>query len=187
VGNHRPATLKGSDRVVSFQSSALGPGRKISDCHFERNTAYADPMVGSGKIEGTRIVDHGNRVQGLADAQLASEVKRLRTVKRRRGCPVLFHVTRKEAADAILTGGFRDGNNNGGIDLDLVGVWLSNRHLDSQSGAFGDTVLILTFCVPLRQLRQFEVCEQGKPYREWVIPASFITRFATVSQGRLPK
>jgi len=106
-------------------------------------------MVGSGEVdEGTRIVDHENRVQGLVDVQLASEIKRLRTVKRRRGCPVLFHVTRKEAADAILTGGFRDGNNDGGIDLDLVGVWLSNRHLDRQSGAFGDTVLILTFSVP---------------------------------------
>ena len=65
-----------------------------------------------------------------------------------------------------------------------AGVWLSNRPLDPNDGAIGDAVLLVCFRVPLNRLRGFEWAEDGKAYREWLIPAAFISEFATVGLQR---
>jgi hypothetical protein len=94
---------------------------------------------------------------------------------------VLFHVTTHAAAAAILQRGFRDGRDTYLTDQEFSGVWLSDRPLDVNEGAEGDAVLIITFSVPLARLAEFEWVEEGKPYREWLVPAEFINKHATVA------
>jgi hypothetical protein len=40
---------------------------------------------------------------------------------------------------------------------------------------------MVEFRVPFSRLREFEVVEDGKPYREWIMPAAFISEFATIA------
>ena len=57
------------------------------------------------------------------------------------------------------------------------GVWLSNVPLDSNVGADGDTLLRLE--LPEQAIADFECIEDGKPYREWVIPARLVNEKAS--------
>jgi hypothetical protein len=84
---------------------------------------------------------------------------------------IFFHTT--DAADAILRDGFRDATRYiGGIEL--TGVWLSEYPgLDSNEGAKGDERLQVEFPDEV-DLSDFELIEEGKPYREWCVPAALI-------------
>jgi hypothetical protein len=87
---------------------------------------------------------------------------------------ILYH--RTNAAAAILSEGFRDG---GGTFLTTewwTGVWLSNVPLDGNEGADGDTLLRLE--LPEQMIADYEVIEDGKPYREWLVPARLINEKA---------
>jgi hypothetical protein len=95
----------------------------------------------------------------------------------------LFHVCAYEAAEAILSRGFRDGHGTYGTDVELCGVWLSDRPLDANEGAWGDAVLAVNFSVPLTALADYEVIEEGRSYREWCVPARVICEWATVSRA----
>lgn len=52
-----------------------------------------------------------------------------------------------------------------------TGVWLSDATLDPNEEANGDTVLEVTIDVAGVDFDEFEWVEEGKPYREWLIPA----------------
>jgi hypothetical protein len=67
---------------------------------------------------------------------------------------VLYHRTANEAAEQILAGGFGDGEGTYMTSNWYRGVWLSDRPLDVDEG------------------------EEGKPYREWLIPAKTVNRLA---------
>ena len=74
----------------------------------------------------------------------------------------------------------------------LRGVFLSDRPLGSQEGAgpLSDseaTVLAVEFGVPLRELADYELIEEGKPYREWCIPAHVIRRCGKVRRATAHK
>jgi hypothetical protein len=97
------------------------------------------------------------------------------------GFPRLYHVTSEEVARKIIKDGFRDGDKSQPLP---AGVWLSNQPLDGNEGAYGDTILIVQFRVPLRRLSEFEIIEEGKYYREWVMAAAFIARHATATLSR---
>ena len=103
----------------------------------------------------------------------------------------LFHVTTATTAAAILAEGFRDGSGGYGTAEEFTGVWLSDRPLDVNEGAEGDTALMISFSIPLSALANYEWIEEGKGYREWLVPAEIIGRHATVSivgpQHRIPK
>ena len=92
------------------------------------------------------------------------------------GFPRLYHVTTKEIAAKILLEGFRDGESR----HPFTGVLLSNTPLTADSGAYGDCVLIVQFHIPLHRLRRFEIIEEGKTYREWLIPSAFIAKHAVI-------
>jgi hypothetical protein len=92
----------------------------------------------------------------------------------------LFHVTTATAAAAILAEGFRDGSGGYGTIGKFTGVWLSDSPLDVNEGAEGDTVLMVSFSIPLSALADYEWIEEGKGYREWLVPAEVIRRHATV-------
>ena len=115
----------------------------------------------------------------IMDEELRTHIEKLRRIRKRKGFPVLYHVT--SAAQEILAAGFVTRSQSVAPSGDYpAGVRLSNRPLDPNDGVIGDSVLLVCFGVPLRRLREFEWEEDGQAYREWLIPAAFISEFATV-------
>ena len=92
---------------------------------------------------------------------------------------ILYHVTSAAAATTILRSGFFDGEGSYGTEIELRGVFLSNRALDTNEGVgpSSDVVLAVTFAsTALSDLDEYELVEDGKSYREWCIPASVVQR-----------
>ncbi len=91
--------------------------------------------------------------------------------------PTYFHTT--DAAYVILRDGFRDGTGNYMFaGFTLTGVFLANRPVDCNEGATGGQVLAVDFGDDVC-LDEFELVEEGKPYREWCVPAEILNRYAT--------
>jgi hypothetical protein len=101
----------------------------------------------------------------------------------------LYHRTTTERAEAILRDGFRDGSANYSAGDIPNGVWLSNRPLDCVDISYlGDALLRVTLNRSEEALDQYEwksesirmpgegwgPDEEGKGYREWLIPAQVI-------------
>jgi hypothetical protein len=100
---------------------------------------------------------------------------------------VLYHRTRSASAEAIQSGGFSDRTDYYMTDTLHSGVWFSDRPLDEQEGASGEVLLSLR--VPESAVAPYEWVEEGKPYREWLIPASLANAFLstlTVEADELP-
>lgn len=92
----------------------------------------------------------------------------------------LYHRTTKEAADAILQDGFKDGT-GGYLTTNIYsGIWLSDVPLDENEGACGDVLLQVTVEASEHELADYEWVEERKPYREWLVPASFLNPRAKV-------
>ncbi len=91
---------------------------------------------------------------------------------------ILYHVTTAVIAEQILQHGFRDGIGRYLTDQEWSGVWVSNAPLDINEGAEGDTVLRIE--LPEKVIADYEWVEEGKPYREWLIPARLINEQASV-------
>lgn len=89
-----------------------------------------------------------------------------------------YHRTSRSAAEAILREGFRDGEGFYGFEVLLRGVWLSDVPLDINEGADGDTLLAVKLTTTRADL--YEWIEKGKPYREFLCPASVLNRRARV-------
>jgi hypothetical protein len=84
-------------------------------------------------------------------------------------------------ADAILRGGFRDEEGSYGMeDFTIRGVFLSDKPLDGNEGAGGDKLLEVRLPDECCDFSYYELVEEGKPYREWCIPAEIINRYGTV-------
>ena len=93
----------------------------------------------------------------------------------------LYHLTNAERVEAILREGFKDQPGNHGTDDELSG----NRPLDSNEVGGPDEnliILLVTFSVPLSELADYEWVEEGRDYREWLIPADVIAKLATVER-----
>jgi hypothetical protein len=84
----------------------------------------------------------------------------------------LFHGTSAGTARVILSSGFKDGIGNYLTTNEYPGVWLSNVSLDANEGAEGDTLLEVNLDLADEELRPYEWAKEGKPYREWLIPAA---------------
>src|ERR1035441_8378729 len=87
---------------------------------------------------------------------------------------ILFHRTNPQSARDILQQGFRDGTGNYLTDHTFSGVWLSDTPLDENEGAFGDILLEVNVDMQEAELREHEWIEEGKPYREFLVPAAKI-------------
>jgi hypothetical protein len=94
---------------------------------------------------------------------------------------ILWHRTSADRAESILREGFRDGHGGYMTDREFRGVWLSDQPLDSNDGAWGDTLLRVMLGCTEDEISDFEWIEEGKAYREWLIPALFVNRLAEVS------
>lgn len=93
----------------------------------------------------------------------------------------LFHTT--DAAEAILSEGFRDGS--GGYmlaDTILTGVWLADSPLGINEGCKGEDVLAVDLPDDL-PLEYYEVIEDRRGYREWCIPAYLINAHGNVTRA----
>jgi len=93
---------------------------------------------------------------------------------------ILFHRTDFDTAKVILREGFRDGIGNYLTENTYQGVWLSETPLDDNEGALGDTLLKVTVKLSPRKLADFEWKEEGKGYREFLIPADVVNANSTV-------
>ena len=72
-------------------------------------------------------------------------------------------------AAEILREGFRDTTGTYLTDREFTGVWVSDRPLDRNGGANGDALLVLD--IPEEIFREYEWVEEGKLYREALVPA----------------
>lgn len=93
----------------------------------------------------------------------------------------LFHSTTAVAAASILTVGFRDTTFTYLTGRLWTGVWLSDRPLDGNEGAAIGALLAVDLDLADDELAEFEWVEDGKPYREWLVPAEVINRRAAIS------
>ncbi len=92
---------------------------------------------------------------------------------------ICYHTT--DAAESILRDGFRDAT--GGYmfaEVELTGVWLGDSPMTVNEGAKGEQVLLILFPADV-DLSDHEIVEDGKPYREWCVPAAIINTRATVT------
>jgi hypothetical protein len=92
---------------------------------------------------------------------------------------ICYHTT--DAANAILRHGFRDATGSYMlVNFELTGVFLGDSPMDVNEGATGDQVLKVEFPDDV-DLDDFELVEEGKPYREWCVPAALINERATLT------
>ena len=66
-----------------------------------------------------------------------------------------------------------------GANRTFRGVWLSDRPLDDLDCIDGDTLLKIE--IPEALLTEFEWIEEGKHYREWLVPAELVNAFGPPS------
>jgi len=85
----------------------------------------------------------------------------------------LFH--RTFAAASILSEGFRDGHGMYLTNQCFSGVWLSDKPLDINEGADGDVLLALD--IPGQEVESYEWKEEGKGYREFLVPAEIVNQY----------
>jgi len=85
----------------------------------------------------------------------------------------LYHSTTRVAADAILALGFRDATRSYLTDREWTGVWLSDRPFDETQGARSEALLEVQ-APDDAELTPFEWVEEGKGYREFLMPASMV-------------
>jgi len=87
-----------------------------------------------------------------------------------------FHATTARAAEEILVTGFRDAEGYYGSPMLLRGVFLSEWPLDEGDGR--STALFEIWVPRVIDMSDYELVEDGKPHREWCVPASLINERA---------
>lgn len=83
----------------------------------------------------------------------------------------VFH--RTSHSDAILKEGFRDSHGTYlSCGKEFGGIWVSDRPLDENEGAEGETLLAIEMPAPI--FERYEWKEEGKTYREALVPAKLL-------------
>jgi hypothetical protein len=90
-----------------------------------------------------------------------------------------FHGTSRAAARAILSEGWRDGRGKYLTDTEHTGVWLSDRPNDQEMAAMDGILLVVE--VPALLVEPPEWIEEGKEYREFLVPAALLNSHGTVA------
>ncbi|MDA4124034.1 MAG: hypothetical protein OK438_01095 [Thaumarchaeota archaeon] len=101
-------------------------------------------------------------------------------MRRKVGKIRFYHRTTVETARMILREGFRDDEGSYLTERTFRGVWVSDRPLDSNEGTKEGALMVLDVDLPPRQLAKWEWVEEGKTYREWLIPASVLNQHSRV-------
>jgi hypothetical protein len=74
-----------------------------------------------------------------------------------------------------MRSGFRDGRGTYLTSEVWDGVWLSDVPLDPSEGADGVDLLVIE--MPENVVEEYEWVEEGKTYREFLIPAEVVNRY----------
>jgi hypothetical protein len=88
---------------------------------------------------------------------------------------IFYHASTPDRIRSILSEGFQDGCGSYLTRSTYVGVWFSDRPLDENEGASGHTVLWIE--APEREFGEYEWKEPGKPYREFLVPATLANKY----------
>jgi len=88
---------------------------------------------------------------------------------------------RTYAAEAILAGGFKDTTGTYLTDREHTGVWLSDTPVDRHDQ--DDTLLAVDLPVHLSPMldAEHEWVEDGKGFREWLVPAAILNEHGAVT------
>ncbi len=91
----------------------------------------------------------------------------------------LFHATSGEAATQIGRDGFEDRTGYYLTDTTWTGVWVSDVPLDENDFDIKPSPTDAYFAIDADEARiaEFEWIEEGKTYREWLIPAVLLNTF----------
>jgi|GraSoi_2013_40cm_1033754.scaffolds.fasta_scaffold177596_1 hypothetical protein len=92
----------------------------------------------------------------------------------------LYHRTALADARQIVADGFRDREGYYLKDRLRSGVWVSDRPLDENEGGCGNALIRIELAKDEHEIAAFEWIEEGKSFREWLMPASLINEFGTV-------
>jgi hypothetical protein len=88
----------------------------------------------------------------------------------------VFHRTSAENVQAILSKGFRDGEGKCLTDRVHRGVWVpADSPLDGEGVSTPDCVVLMI--IPDAVFEEYEWVEEGKPYREAMIPAVVLNQY----------
>ena len=83
----------------------------------------------------------------------------------------LFHKTKRENTESIISEGFRDGEGLYFTQQGWRGVWMSDEPIYPIRDG-GDT--LFTIDIPEDVILEFEWVEEGKPVREFLVPAALV-------------
>ena len=94
----------------------------------------------------------------------------------------LYRRVAPDEADRTLRLGFEDHRGSYLTNCEWLGVFVSDRPLDSND--FGDTsatvLLEIDLALPESAIADYEWIEEGKSYREWLIPAPLLNANAKI-------
>jgi len=90
----------------------------------------------------------------------------------------LFHGTTKTAAEQIQAHGFRDATGTYMTSGTFTGTWFADRPLDGNEGACSEAYFEVQIECAL--VEEYEWIEEGKPYREFLVPARIINEHGTI-------
>jgi hypothetical protein len=83
----------------------------------------------------------------------------------------LFHRTSADNAVSIRKDGFRDGEAQYLTDRPFAGVWFTD---DPETIPNDGRGVLLSAELEESAIAEYEWTEEGKPYREWLIPAAVV-------------
>jgi hypothetical protein len=94
----------------------------------------------------------------------------------------LFRRVRPSEAERVLAGGFENHTGTYLTDREWTGVWVSDRALDCNEGIPLAAIVLLEIQlhVPEAAIADYEWVEEEKTYREWLLPAVLLNRYASV-------
>jgi hypothetical protein len=90
----------------------------------------------------------------------------------------LHHRTGEDVAKRVVANGFNDDDGYYLTNNHHSGVWFSDQVLDANEGAFGDTIIRIR--LDELEIAPFEWIEEGRAYREWLIPAQVVNESGSV-------
>ena len=82
-------------------------------------------------------------------------------------------------ANTIRAEGFLDGEGTYGTPNTYRGVWVSDVPLDVNEGV--DAAALFSIEIPAELFDSYEWAEEGKPYRQALVPASDLNRYGPPS------
>ena len=97
----------------------------------------------------------------------------------------VFHVTSASNARSIKDHGFRDSVGRFEPLTEVRwGVWIANRPLDRGEHCCDQPGAIFQFEIDENSIAAHEYVKEGKPYREWLVPAGLLNGLASSVEFR---